>query len=313
MRHTRRMADWAWVREGGFSDGRRCSGPRPPPCPAPAVTDGQWFAVPMTIWPANLRFGITPACYFVPTVVLLVRDAECDDVGWLGAVILQQEPWSGHDVSFAPRITYRPRHRHGSATYTSNHRGVLRFRVRLPAAGSQPAARQPTSRNVLVIHDVNRLPLISPTVVKNRFQLAEVLNAQPRRGTCSGGGKCISDTPLAAQPKYQPPAEPGQNRLFSLRQHPTSRCASASLRSLRAATPPTHPSQSIASSFSPTMARGNQRDKAREATQKKLASQKKGSNMSGNEMQRAKESAAEIMRQKQLAAEAKKAEASGKK
>ncbi|POR32921.1 Four F5 protein [Tolypocladium paradoxum] len=61
------------------------------------------------------------------------------------------------------------------------------------------------------------------------------------------------------------------------------------------------------------MARGNQRDKAREANQKKLAAQKKGNSMSGNEMQRAKESAAEIMRQKQLAAEAKKVEAAGKK
>ncbi|KAG5920381.1 hypothetical protein E4U42_006213 [Claviceps africana] len=49
------------------------------------------------------------------------------------------------------------------------------------------------------------------------------------------------------------------------------------------------------------MARGNQRDKAREANQKKLASMKKGNNMSGSEMQRAKESAAEIMRAKQAA------------
>ncbi|KJZ78791.1 hypothetical protein HIM_01564 [Hirsutella minnesotensis 3608] len=57
------------------------------------------------------------------------------------------------------------------------------------------------------------------------------------------------------------------------------------------------------------MARGNQRDKAREANLKKQAAQKKGNNMSGTEMQRAKESAAEIMRQKQAAAEAKKAAA----
>ncbi|TQW10342.1 4F5 protein family domain-containing protein [Cordyceps javanica] len=54
------------------------------------------------------------------------------------------------------------------------------------------------------------------------------------------------------------------------------------------------------------MARGNQRDKAREANQKKLAAQvrrppKKGNSMSGTEMQRAKESAAEIMRAKQAA------------
>ncbi|KID90611.1 4F5 domain protein [Metarhizium guizhouense ARSEF 977] len=49
------------------------------------------------------------------------------------------------------------------------------------------------------------------------------------------------------------------------------------------------------------MARGNQRDKAREANLKKQAAQKKGNNMTGTEMQRAKESAAEIMRQKQAA------------
>ncbi|KAK1995960.1 hypothetical protein LX36DRAFT_712763 [Colletotrichum falcatum] len=55
------------------------------------------------------------------------------------------------------------------------------------------------------------------------------------------------------------------------------------------------------------MTRGNQRDKAREAAQKKAASVKKANNMSGTEMQRAKETAAEIMRQKQAAAEARKA------
>lgn len=69
------------------------------------------------------------------------------------------------------------------------------------------------------------------------------------------------------------------------------------------------------------MARGNQRDKAREANLKKQAAQvsqgvewtwipstvaltsgqKKGNTMSGTEMQRAKESAADIMRQKQAA------------
>ncbi|KAK1961972.1 hypothetical protein LY78DRAFT_661681 [Colletotrichum sublineola] len=51
------------------------------------------------------------------------------------------------------------------------------------------------------------------------------------------------------------------------------------------------------------MTRGNQRDKAREAAQKKAASVKKANNMSGTEMQRAKETAAEIMRQKQAAGE----------
>jgi len=62
------------------------------------------------------------------------------------------------------------------------------------------------------------------------------------------------------------------------------------------------------------MARGNQRDKAREANQKKLAGQKKGTTMSGTEMQRDKEAVAEKMRQKQAAADARKAaEAAGKK
>ncbi|KAK2069773.1 hypothetical protein P8C59_004324 [Phyllachora maydis] len=57
------------------------------------------------------------------------------------------------------------------------------------------------------------------------------------------------------------------------------------------------------------MARGNQRDKAREANQKKQAGQKKGNNLSGTEMQRAKEEAAAKMRAKQAAADARKAEA----
>ncbi|KAI6781521.1 4F5 domain protein [Emericellopsis cladophorae] len=49
------------------------------------------------------------------------------------------------------------------------------------------------------------------------------------------------------------------------------------------------------------MARGNQREKSREANLKKQAAQKKGNNLSGTEMQRSKEAAAEIMRQKQAA------------
>ncbi|CAI4217707.1 unnamed protein product [Parascedosporium putredinis] len=49
------------------------------------------------------------------------------------------------------------------------------------------------------------------------------------------------------------------------------------------------------------MSRGNQREKAREANLKKQAAQKKGNSMSGSQMQSAKESAAEIMRQKQAA------------
>ncbi|KAL3427664.1 hypothetical protein PVAG01_01173 [Phlyctema vagabunda] len=62
------------------------------------------------------------------------------------------------------------------------------------------------------------------------------------------------------------------------------------------------------------MARGNQRDKAREANQKKLAAEKKGNAMSGSEMQREKEKVAAKMREKQAAADAKKAaESAGKK
>ncbi|KAH6848368.1 hypothetical protein B0I37DRAFT_416019 [Chaetomium sp. MPI-CAGE-AT-0009] len=57
------------------------------------------------------------------------------------------------------------------------------------------------------------------------------------------------------------------------------------------------------------MARGNQRDKAREANQKKLAATKKSHGMSGSELAKAKEVAAQKMREKQAAADAKKAEA----
>ncbi|KAK1754571.1 hypothetical protein QBC47DRAFT_402985 [Echria macrotheca] len=55
------------------------------------------------------------------------------------------------------------------------------------------------------------------------------------------------------------------------------------------------------------MARGNQRDKAREANLKKQAAMKKANNKSGTEMAREKEAAAEKMRQKQAAADAKRA------
>ncbi|KAH6666486.1 hypothetical protein F5X68DRAFT_54697 [Plectosphaerella plurivora] len=54
------------------------------------------------------------------------------------------------------------------------------------------------------------------------------------------------------------------------------------------------------------MARGNQRDKAREKNLKAQAAMKGGNSMSGTELQKARESAAEIMRQKQAAAEARK-------
>ncbi|KAH8906952.1 hypothetical protein BR93DRAFT_968508 [Coniochaeta sp. PMI_546] len=61
------------------------------------------------------------------------------------------------------------------------------------------------------------------------------------------------------------------------------------------------------------MARGNQREKAREANLKKMAAQKKGNTKSGTELQRDKELAAEKMREKQrLADEKKKAEEAAK-
>ncbi|PGH02123.1 hypothetical protein GX51_04827 [Blastomyces parvus] len=55
------------------------------------------------------------------------------------------------------------------------------------------------------------------------------------------------------------------------------------------------------------MARGNQREKAREKTQKELAAQKKKNSQTGTEFARTKEAQAAIMRQKQEAANAKKA------
>ncbi|KAG9242497.1 hypothetical protein BJ878DRAFT_167369 [Calycina marina] len=55
------------------------------------------------------------------------------------------------------------------------------------------------------------------------------------------------------------------------------------------------------------MARGNQRDKAREANQKKMADMKKGNAMSGTAMAAEKEKVAAKMREKQAAADAKKA------
>jgi len=56
------------------------------------------------------------------------------------------------------------------------------------------------------------------------------------------------------------------------------------------------------------MARGNQREKAREKTQKAASAQKKKNAQSGTEYQRTKEDQAAIMRTKQAAAEAKKGE-----
>ncbi|KAL2112594.1 hypothetical protein VUR80DRAFT_7019 [Thermomyces stellatus] len=55
------------------------------------------------------------------------------------------------------------------------------------------------------------------------------------------------------------------------------------------------------------MSRGNQRERAREANLKKQAAIKKANTKSGYEMARDKETAAAIMRQKQAAAEARKA------
>jgi len=50
------------------------------------------------------------------------------------------------------------------------------------------------------------------------------------------------------------------------------------------------------------MTRGNQRDRDREKAQKKAAQQKGKQGVSGSQMQRDKEAAAEIMRQKQVKA-----------
>lgn len=62
------------------------------------------------------------------------------------------------------------------------------------------------------------------------------------------------------------------------------------------------------------MARGNQRDKAREKTQKEMAGKKSKNTQSGTEFARTKEDQAAIMRAKQAAADAKKGESSaGKK
>ncbi|USP76472.1 hypothetical protein yc1106_03746 [Curvularia clavata] len=61
------------------------------------------------------------------------------------------------------------------------------------------------------------------------------------------------------------------------------------------------------------MARGNQRDKAREKNLKEQASKKSKNTQSGTEFARTKENVAAIMRAKQAAAEARKAEESAKK
>ncbi|KEQ70181.1 hypothetical protein M436DRAFT_84778 [Aureobasidium namibiae CBS 147.97] len=60
------------------------------------------------------------------------------------------------------------------------------------------------------------------------------------------------------------------------------------------------------------MARGNQKERAREKTLKAAGNVKNKNTMSGSEQAKAKESAAEIMRAKQAAADAKRA-AEGKK
>ncbi|KAF2794670.1 4F5 domain protein [Melanomma pulvis-pyrius CBS 109.77] len=51
------------------------------------------------------------------------------------------------------------------------------------------------------------------------------------------------------------------------------------------------------------MARGNQRDKAREKNMKEQAGKKKGNQQTGSELAKAKEDAAAIMRAKQAAGE----------
>ncbi|KAI1107341.1 putative serf family protein [Jackrogersella minutella] len=59
------------------------------------------------------------------------------------------------------------------------------------------------------------------------------------------------------------------------------------------------------------MARGNQRDKAREKNLKAQANQKSKNTKSGSERQRDSEAVAEMMRKKQAAADAKKQSAAG--
>ncbi|KAL1894550.1 hypothetical protein Sste5346_005785 [Sporothrix stenoceras] len=62
------------------------------------------------------------------------------------------------------------------------------------------------------------------------------------------------------------------------------------------------------------MARGNQRDKAREKNLKAQAGQKKANNKTGSEMQRDRDELAKKMREKQAAADARKAaDVAGKK
>ncbi|KAI1202003.1 putative serf family protein [Nemania serpens] len=59
------------------------------------------------------------------------------------------------------------------------------------------------------------------------------------------------------------------------------------------------------------MARGNQREKAREKNLKQQSAQKSKNGKTGSEMQRDKEALAALMRQKQEAANAKKAAEAG--
>ncbi|KUI60651.1 hypothetical protein VM1G_11921 [Cytospora mali] len=61
------------------------------------------------------------------------------------------------------------------------------------------------------------------------------------------------------------------------------------------------------------MARGNQREKAREANQKKMSQMKTKNAKTGTEMQRDKEAVAEKMREKQRLADERKAAEAAKK
>ncbi|EWZ35284.1 hypothetical protein FOQG_09889 [Fusarium oxysporum f. sp. raphani 54005] len=61
------------------------------------------------------------------------------------------------------------------------------------------------------------------------------------------------------------------------------------------------------------MSRGNQREKDRQANLDKQKKLKAGNNKSGTKMQQEKETAAEIMRRKQAASDARKAGTAGKK
>ncbi|KAL3962273.1 hypothetical protein ACCO45_003796 [Purpureocillium lilacinum] len=137
------------------------------------------------------------------------------------------------------------------------------------------------------------------------------------------GKPLIKPAPRRASPAH------GHAQLFRPRRsHLTVRLLAPAGRKLahHRTKPPNKPLSRLARSISQSahiMARGNQRDQARAKAQKAASSvtltdvdarlQKSKNNMSGTEFAKAKEAAADIMRQKQAAAEAKKAAEAGKK